>query len=235
MRIIICDDDPIFLDEMSGRIYAYFEKQGSNVTIKTVLDGNELLRMLGNYPADAVFLDIDMPGINGFETAGAVKKQYPDCILVFCSCHNELVYDSFEYENELVYDSFEYEPFWFLCKSNAEEKTGMVLDKIVLKLIAGQREYAVRTKDRIIRVRYSDLLYAEVEKHKVRLHLQNDAVEFRGRLADTAGELEQHGFVRINSGCVVNLAEKRGNPSCEQRMQKAGEGNILQLPGKDVV
>ena len=157
MRIIICDDDPVFLDEMSGRIQAYFEKQGSNVAIMTVLDGNELLRMLGNYPADAVFLDIDMPGINGFETAGAVKKQYPDCILVFCSCHNELVYDSFEYE-----------PFWFLCKSNAEEKTGMVLDKIVLKLIAGQREYAVRTKDRIIRVRYSDLLYAEVEKHKVR-------------------------------------------------------------------
>ena len=157
MRIIICDDDPVFLDEMSGRIQAYFEKQGSNVAIMTVLDGNELLRMLGNYPADAVFLDIDMPGINGFETAGAVKKQYPDCILVFCSCHNELVYDSFEYE-----------PFWFLCKSNAEEKTGMVLDRIVLKLIAGQREYAVRTKDRIIRVRYSDLLYAEVEKHKIR-------------------------------------------------------------------
>ena len=47
MRIIICDDDPIFLDEMSGRIYAYFEKQSSNVTIKTVLDGKELLRMLG--------------------------------------------------------------------------------------------------------------------------------------------------------------------------------------------
>ena len=114
MRIIICDDDPVFLDEMSERIQTYFEKQGSDVTIKTVMDGNELLRMLGNYPADAVFLDIDMPGINGFETAGAVKKQYPDCILVFCSCHNELVYDSFEYE-----------PFWFLCKSNAEEKTGI--------------------------------------------------------------------------------------------------------------
>ena len=194
MRIIICDDDPVFLNEMSGRIRTYFEKQDRDVTVKTVSDGKELLRMLENHPADAVFLDIDMPGINGFETAGAVKKQHPDCILVFCSYHNELVYDSFEYE-----------PFWFLCKSNAEEKTGMVLDKIVLKLIAGRREYTVRTKDRIIRVRYSDLLYAEVENHKVRLHLQDDAVEFRGRLADTAGELEQHGFVRINSGCVVNL------------------------------
>ena len=194
MRIIICDDDPVFLNEMSGRIRTYFEKQDRDVTVKTVSDGKELLRMLENHPADAVFLDIDMPGINGFETAGAVKKQHPDCILVFCSCHNELVYDSFEYE-----------PFWFLCKSNAEEKTGMVLDKIVLKLNAGRREYAVRTKDGIIRVRYSDLLYAEVEKYKVRLHLQDDAVEFRGRLADTAGELEQHCFVRINSGCVVNL------------------------------
>ena len=57
MRIIICDDDPVFLDEMSERIQTYFEKQGSDVTIKTVMDGNELLRMLGNYPADAVFLD----------------------------------------------------------------------------------------------------------------------------------------------------------------------------------
>ena len=95
MRIIICDDDPVFLNEMSGRIRTYFEKQDRDVTVKTVLDGKELLRMLRNHPADAVFLDIDMPGINGFETAGAVKKQYPDCILVFSSCHNELVYDSF--------------------------------------------------------------------------------------------------------------------------------------------
>ena len=30
MRIIICDDDPVFLDEMSERIQTYFEKQGSD-------------------------------------------------------------------------------------------------------------------------------------------------------------------------------------------------------------
>ena len=35
MRIIICDDDPVFLNEMSGRIRTYFEKQDRDVTVKT--------------------------------------------------------------------------------------------------------------------------------------------------------------------------------------------------------
>ena len=195
MRIIICDDDPAFLKEIGGYIEKYFAcRENRKLSLQKALSGRELLEMMAVSPADAIFLDIDMPGPDGFETAGIVKKQYPDCILIFCTCHNELVYDSFEYE-----------PFWFLCKDSVREKTDLVLEKMVRKADDARREYTVRTKTGIIRVRHIDLIYAEVEKHKVRLHLPDDTVEFRGRLSDTAEKLKNYDFVQINSGCVVNL------------------------------
>ena len=67
---------------------------------------------------DAIFLDIDIPEMNGFQIAKNVRKLYPDCMIIFCSSHNELVYESFEYE-----------PFWFLCKSDYERKLDSVLEK----------------------------------------------------------------------------------------------------------
>lgn len=195
MRIIICDDDPAFLKEMGGDIEKYFAcRENRELSLEKALSGRELLEQMAAAPADAIFLDIDMPGTDGFETARAAKKQYPDCILIFCTCHNELVYDSFEYE-----------PFWFLCKDRAKEKTDLVLAKMLRKADDARREYTVRTKTGIIRVRHSDLIYAEVEKHKVQLHLPDDRIEFRGRLSDTAKELSFYDFVQINSGCVVNL------------------------------
>ena len=61
--------------------------------------------------------------MNGFQIAKNVRKLYPDCMIIFCSSHNELVYESFEYE-----------PFWFLCKSDYERKLDSVLEKVLKKV-----------------------------------------------------------------------------------------------------
>ena len=143
---------------------------------------------------DAIFLDIDIPEMNGFQIAKNVRKLYPDCMIIFCSSHNELVYESFEYE-----------PFWFLCKSDYERKLDSVLEKVLKKVKKSKKEFVIKFKEKIIKVRYQEIFYVEVEKHKIRLHLEKEILEYRGNLSDIEKQFVEMVFVKINSGCIVNI------------------------------
>lgn len=191
MRLILCDDDASFLSMLSARIRDGFSRDAE---IRTCTDGNALMEEISAAPADAVFLDIDMPDADGFSLAEQIRKKTPGCMVVFCTCHNELVYESFEYE-----------PLWFLCKDRLENSLGPVLAKIEERTRAAQKEYIVRAGSMLRRVSCEDILYVDVQKHKVRLHLKNETVEFRGRLSDAEENLPERDFVKINSGNIVNL------------------------------
>ena len=186
MNFIICDDEKIFLEELSNKIIECLEKQNIDMNIKVCNSGKKLLNICKTLSVDAIFLDIDIPEMNGFQIAKNVRKLYPDCMIIFCSSHNELVYESFEYE-----------PFWFLCKSDYERKLDSVLEKVLKKVKKSKKEFVIKFKEKIIKV--------EVEKHKIRLHLEKEILEYRGNLSDIEKQFVEMGFVKINSGCIVNI------------------------------
>ena len=190
MNFIICDDEKIFLEELSNKIIECLEKQNIDMNIKVCNSGKKLLNICKTLSVDAIFLDIDIPEMNGFQIAKNVRKLYPDCMIIFCSSHNELVYESFEYE-----------PFWFLCKSDYERK----LDSVLEKVKKSKKEFVIKFKEKIIKVRYQEIFYVEVEKHKIRLHLEKEILEYRGNLSDIEKQFVEMGFVKINSGCIVNI------------------------------
>ena len=194
MNFIICDDEKIFLEELSNKIIECLEKQNIDMNIKVCNSGKKLLNICKTLSVDAIFLDIDIPEMNGFQIAKNVRKLYPDCMIIFCSSHNELVYESFEYE-----------PFWFLCKSDYERKLDSVLEKVLKKVKKSKKDFIIKFKEKIIKVRYQEIFYVEVEKHKIRLHLEKEILEYRGNLSDIEKQFVEMGFVKINSGCIVNI------------------------------
>lgn len=140
MNFIICDDEKIFLEELSNKIIECLEKQNIDMNIKVCNSGKKLLNICKTLSVDAIFLDIDIPEMNGFQIAKNVRKLYPDCMIIFCSSHNELVYESFEYE-----------PFWFLCKSDYERKLDSVLEKVLKKVKKSKKEFVIKFKEKIIK------------------------------------------------------------------------------------
>ena len=73
MRIVICDDDPVIIEQLNKYIREYFSR--CNVKCPLIAaypDGESLLT--DTEEKDIVFLDIEMPGLDGIYVANTLKK-----------------------------------------------------------------------------------------------------------------------------------------------------------------
>jgi DNA-binding NarL/FixJ family response regulator len=82
---MIADDHQIFIDGLTGLLSSI-----PGIEIKaTANDGEEVLRKLKSYYIDILILDIQMPKMNGIETAKQVSLKFPETRTIVLSMHNE--------------------------------------------------------------------------------------------------------------------------------------------------
>ena len=77
MNIAVVDDEKLILKQIGGLI----EKQMPNCCLDTYVTGDELLGAGKRF--DIVFLDIQMDGMDGIETAKRLRKRQDDIVLIF--------------------------------------------------------------------------------------------------------------------------------------------------------
>lgn len=115
MLIAICDDEPLFCEMLKDKIYSYSNKNNLDTCIDIFYDGHMLLNNSRNY--DIVFLDYQMPNVNGLEVAKEIRKKNMLSMIVFISSFPEIVYKTF------LYDTFR-----FLIKPLKDEELYEALD-----------------------------------------------------------------------------------------------------------
>jgi len=84
MSIMIVDDEMIIRESFLH----WFEKYGHKV--ETAASGFEALEKLEGIPADLMFVDIKMPGMDGIELLEKVKQEYPDTIVVIITAYGSI-------------------------------------------------------------------------------------------------------------------------------------------------
>lgn len=85
MQIAICDDEKLYIDTISSYVNKISKKHNKKCDIFTCCRGETLVEMCEKEVFDAVFLDISMPGINGFKTAEKLLKIRKNTVIIFVS------------------------------------------------------------------------------------------------------------------------------------------------------
>ena len=193
MRIVICDDAPEFLDVFGKQVRSELQKRNMQAEIITCQSGLALLQEVVKAPTDAIFLDIDMPEINGFETAERLAPMENRPLLIFTTSMDEMVYRSFEYA-----------PFDYLRKTALTELPRIV-NRIVETLEKSQRYYEIPIAGRYERIPLSEILYFDVSEHYVTLHKVSGVQEkYKSRLSDIEAQICNSYFVRCHASFLVN-------------------------------
>ena len=92
LRIAICDDDKKLLTLLHKEIDLWFlmlRKTDYNFSIDEYTSSEQFSFCLKSNSYDIIFLDIEMPKLNGIELAKQIRSKLPDVILIFLTSHNE--------------------------------------------------------------------------------------------------------------------------------------------------
>jgi DNA-binding NarL/FixJ family response regulator len=93
VSILIADDDTVFPFGLKI-ILSHLSKKFS---IKIAVNGKQVIEMLGQEKADIVFMDYNMPLLNGIEAVKIIKKKFSDTKIIVCS-----YYHNYEMVHELM-------------------------------------------------------------------------------------------------------------------------------------
>ncbi len=194
MRIVICDDQKEVRESFSLKI----RKICPAADIILYSSGDELLA--GEVDPDILFLDIQMPGRNGMETARELRRRNGQMILIFITVMEEYVFQAFDVG-----------AFHYLVKPFSDGKLQEVFQKAVRQYQAGRVEEKVEESFMIIhsqgchrKILLNDIEYAEVFNRKVILHKKNEEIRYYGKLSALEEQAGQN-FFRCHRAYLVNF------------------------------
>lgn len=206
MRIAICDDDADFTKTLKSLLEKGFDKLNIVPVVSVYNDGAAFIQDNGKQAGhdsatsdssgyDAVFLDVDMPVINGFDIAGQINRM-GETRIVFVTMHDELVYSSIKFQ-----------PFRFIRKSHLESELPEVLDALdraVLKHNAGKR-FKFQTKTGEVFLDINNIEYIEIYGHWLHVCVDGgEDIECYGSLSEFEEQLAPFDFIRTHKSYLVN-------------------------------
>lgn len=190
-KIAICDDN--------GAMRRYLHKViiGSKFPcqVKEFEDGLSLLKDWHGY--DVLFLDIDMPVIDGIETAVKIRDIDKRVKIIYVT----------GYEGYMQ-QSFQVHPFAFLTKPVDETAVIQQLrDAVSYEKVVSKEGHSLRfdTLEGIVELPVMDIFYIEYQNRKIRIVAGSGEYFMKGRITDISERMEPYGFAAPHKSFSVNL------------------------------
>ena len=193
MRIAICDDEEKYRVELK----TILDKLLINIDydINTFEDGKMLERSFAESPYDLVFLDIEMPSIDGITLAKKIRAASENVFIVFLTGHIEYALEGYEV-NALRY----------LTKPVDINKLKEVL-KFIQNKQGNDRQIIIKEDGEEILIDISDVIYMESMNQNVRIVTTNGEHIIRYNIGDFEEKLKGFGFFRIHRGYLIALSK----------------------------
>ncbi len=193
IRIAICDDEKYMSDHIRQMTADFFRRKNMEADIRQFSGGEELLRY--GRQIDILFLDIQMKGMDGMETARRLRERRFRGFLIFITVLGEMVFQSFEVQ---AYD--------YLVKPVDEKHFEKTMERLVVSMrSAGESSLLIQKgfESRIISL--EDIIFCEIIDRKIYLNLASgEVVDYYERIENLETKLDGR-FFRCHRSYLINL------------------------------
>ena len=194
LHVLAIDDERPALDELT-----YLLRRDPRIDEVTGCDSaTEALRILQDVEVDALFLDVQMPGLSGLDLAQVLTRFKTPPPIVFVTAHDEHAVAAFELR---AVD--------YVLKPVREERLAEAVRRVLEvggSAPSGDVQISVERGGVTRFVSRSEITHVEAQGDYARLHTSDGSHLIRTPLATLADEWSQAGFIRIHRSLLVALA-----------------------------
>ena len=205
LRVLIADDDigmRTILRKIVGKVEGF-------VLVAEASDGRAAVELAETLKPDVVFLDVEMPELNGVECARAIQDLNPNIIVIFATAYEGYMGDAFE-----VY------AFDYLMKPFKVERVIQTLERARDRMLLRNTRYLtppvknraaggrlmLRHREGISFIDYDDILLVQREERSTAIYTRTDE---RYVTSDSLAEMEDRlpadVFFRCHKSYIINL------------------------------
>ena len=228
IRTILVDDEKLAIQGLQLRLERFEDVQ----IIETCQNGREAIRAIKTLKPDLVFLDIQMPGFDGFSVVQGVMEIEPP-LFVFVTAYEEHAIRAFEanavnylmkpVDEDKLADTIERVRQRIVEKKSSEEaeKLMNVLSEVAPEAAeefvgeeteaAGRFEKLINIKDRgqIFRVEVDTIEHIEAAGDYMCIYTGDNSLILRETMKDLERRLDPRKFQRVHRSTIVNLSQVR--------------------------
>ncbi|MBZ5858421.1 LytR/AlgR family response regulator transcription factor [Flavihumibacter profundi] len=201
---ILIDDEPLACE----MVLEYLQRHPEIEVLAVCHDGFEGLKAIQQKKPDLIFLDIQMPRINGFEMLELVEN--PPAV-IFTTAFDEYAIKAFElHAMDYLLKPYSQERFdkainKFL-QQPASGKTPALLETTALSPQQADR-IVIRDNSNIRIININDILYIEAADDYARIVTASGSYLKNRTMSSLEKQLPGNSFVRIHRSCIVNIKE----------------------------
>lgn len=228
IRTLIVDDEPLARRGLALRL----ARHGDIEIIGEAANGREAFFAISEHQPALMFLDVQMPGIDGFELLRAVPKpQLP--LTIFVTAYDEYAMQAFD-ANALDYllkpiddarldaavdrarrgvvsrDSDEHCAQLLRLLSNVSGRPDLTLDEALVDAEGlthpNDERLSIKDAGRILRVPINDILWIDAAGDYMCVHTSDDTHVLRATMRELEGRLDPRRFQRIHRSTIVNVS-----------------------------
>jgi two-component system, LytTR family, response regulator len=208
IRTLIVDDEPL----ARRRLRAFLRPEADIEVVAECGNGEEAVAAVRKLRPDLVFLDIQMPGMDGFAVLAALEQRHLP-LIVFVTAHDQYAVQAFE-ERALDYllKPFSKQRFQDAVSRVRERlsgpDTGDFRERMagLLRSVAGPKTHlVVKTGGHSVLLRTAHIEWLEAEGDYVRIHAGREVYLTRQTMNRIEAQLGSGRFVRVHRSSIVNV------------------------------
>lgn len=216
IQTLIVDDEPLARE----RLRLLLEDQPDIAIMGECADGIEALDMIREQRPDLVFLDVQMPELDGF---GLLAELDQDALpaIIFVTAHDQFALRAFEvhaldyllkpFDSERLQTALQRARNWLERRgtSGLGERLAALLADLRGSGARPQDRLAVKSSGRVVLLRHEEIDWIEAADNYVNLHVGKESHLLRETMNSLEQRLPANRFLRISRSTIVNLDRVR--------------------------
>jgi two-component system, LytTR family, response regulator len=237
MRILIVDDEPL----ARTRIREMLKREANIESIAEAANGGEAIERIRADKPELVFLDIQMPDMDGFSVLEVCGKDVISQIpaIIFVTAFDQYALKAFEFHAlDYLLKPFDRERFGeALDRARAQidnRRAGPASDSRILELlekITSERKWlewvTIKKDERILLLKVADIRWIEAQGNYVSLKFEKESHLLRETMDKMESQLDPRSFVRVHRSTIINV-----NQIKELHVWARGEYRVITHSGK---